>query len=55
MFNDFREPTAQSPDVHNAVVVTNQSYYYQGNEISKTQPVLYILSQHPKYPFSQMV
>lgn len=52
MLNDFPEPTPQSPDAHNAVVITNHSYYYQGNELSKMQPVLYLLSQHPRYPFS---
>jgi hypothetical protein len=52
MFEAFPVPSAEQPDPHNLVVITNYGFYYEGDSPSRMQPPLYICSQHPKYPFS---
>lgn len=52
MFDEFPEPTPEQPDPHNMVIVTNYSFYFEGNGPSKMHPSLYFVSLYPKYPLS---
>ncbi len=49
-FGAFPTPTPEKPDPHNAVLITNYTSYYEGDEKSKIQPPLYIFSLFPTYP-----
>jgi len=54
-FDDFPEPTAERPDAHNLVVISNFCFHFKKEDLSDMDPTLYIKSLHPKYPYPEAV
>lgn len=50
MFGNYPEATPETPDLHNALTITNYAYYYQEDDVMQHHPPLSVWSLHPKYP-----
>lgn len=55
MLDKYSEGTPENPDLFNALIVTNFSYYYGGNTgISPTGDFTVVISKHPKTPLMEI-
>ncbi len=52
MFESYDEPTAENPQSHNALITTNYSFHYDGNEVTRAGQFSVAYGLYPKYPLS---
>lgn len=52
MFDSLETPTAAKPQSHNALIITNYSFHYDGNDVTRGGSFSFVYGQYPRYPIA---